>query len=463
LDLFFQQIAKYPTRAIVDQFANATISRAILYDPKPEFEFRDGEGILPWDIEINAVLNLFLFGEGYVPEVLFNCPTGNCTFSPFQTLALDFECKEMPSDSLYFGCKNTSAEWLSTVHYRGLGLNPNVTSCGYYMDVPNDMPQLMSGYEITANGSVGEVMATRFFPVTDLITNKQLFGGSINFKGVKNPVVDFVVASTPNGFDGAIRNNTPVVTECEIHWVVKTIEAKISNGNLREEAVETIQFISDLDNPWNPDDPNWYAANFSLTLPDPHSFIGPNSTYGMDNTTARQVWQALTQLAPSTFLRPAASNPVKSGDVLKLEWLESPQRLAVVDQPSLPWDTPANISAQMAGAVAAMNQAVRRNPLSQRDRHDVAVGQAIKYQIYVHVKWEWITFPVTLLLIGLVFLLWTVKRSAKDSPKFGVWKNSTLPVLLNSLNGRTLTGEENNNQRKLGETKKKAKYLSFQF
>jgi hypothetical protein len=412
----------------------------------------------------DSLLDSFLFpfwsGQGFIPGVDFDCPTSNCSYDPFYTLALDFQCKEM-TDFLEFGCRNTSAEWLTTVAYEGPGTTPNTTSCGYYLDVPNNPSQLMSGYEITADGSIGEVLTTRFFALSDVFTNEQSFGGSINFKDVKCPVVDFILVSTPGGFDGALNNNTPVLTECEIHWVVKLINSTVSSGRLNEEALETLQFVTDLDNPWDPNDSNVYRANFSMTLPDPHSFTGPTSTFGMSNITARKVWQVWAEIAPSTFNRPAASNPVKSGPVLKFSWLVQPPQLSEVLSPELPWDAPRNVSAHMADVVTVMNQVVRRNTLSVRGRHDVSVGQALRYAQFVEVKWLWITMPLVLILASGVFLAATVVRSSKDNDKVGIWKTAALPSLFTGLGEDVQDQIQLNNTRK-GYMKSRARELQVQ-
>ena len=447
---------------MLDPSANATISRAILYDPSPEREWLAGEPGIGWDSQLDAFIYPYWLGTGVIPGVQFVCPTGNCTYGPFHTLALDFQCKEMPSNFLEFGCKNTSAEFLSTVGYDGPGTNPNVTSCGYYLNVPNNMPQLMSGYEVTKDGSIGEVLATRFFGLTDVYSDERFFGGSINFPDIKNPVVDFIVASTPGGFDGATKNSTPVASECEIHWVVKKINSTVLNGVLTEEASETLQFSSDLIDPWDdPTDVSVYLANFSMTLPDPFSFTGSTSTFGLDNTTARKVWQVWAEIAPSSFTRPAESNPVKSGPVLKIAWELYPPHLVQVYTPNLPWDTPSNITAHMSEALTVMNQVVRRNTLSQRHRHDVAVGQSFRYVVLVNIRWQWITLPALLLLFALLFLLATVWRSSKDKQQIGVWKTSALAILFNGL-GEDVQGFVGAGNKRMGYTREKAKDIKVQ-
>jgi hypothetical protein len=69
------------------------------------------------------------------------------------------------------------------------------------------MPQLMSGYEIR-DGQVGEVLATRIYALSDPFGNEQYFNGSVLYKNVHNPVVDFILASTPDGFEVSILSIT---------------------------------------------------------------------------------------------------------------------------------------------------------------------------------------------------------------------------------------------------------------
>lgn len=422
-------MASYPSREVPIQSANATISRTILYDPTEDIEYVGGVASLPWDTQLEAFLYPFWLGTGVAPGVPYDCPTSNCSYDPFRTVAADFQCTTLPSTLLEFGCKNTSAEWLSTVAYGGPGANPNVTSCGYYLNVPNNLPQLMSGYEIEADNTIGEILATRFLALSDVFTNERFFDGSISYGNIKNPIVDFIVVSTPSNFEGAAANRTPIIRECEVHWVVQELEAKVSNNLLSESIIETMEFPSDLNNPWDPNDSDSYLANFALTLPDVHSLTGANSTYGMDNTTARKVWQVWTEIAPSTYTRPSSKNPVQSGDVLKMNWLSSRPTLLQVFDSTLPWDASSNITAHMADAIHVMNQVVRRNTISQRHRHDVAVGHAFQYVVMVQVNWPWVAFPVALLFTGLIFLLLTVWQSSKNKQEIGVWKGSALPAL----------------------------------
>jgi hypothetical protein len=59
-------------------------------------------------------------------------------------------------------------------------------------------------------------------------------------------------------------------------------------------------------------------------------------------------------------------------------------------------------------------------------------GTAFSLETYVAVHWEWLSFPFILLLLSLVFLLSTIRKTSKQSG-IGVWKTSAMPTLIYSL------------------------------
>lgn len=420
--------------------SNATISRAIGYHTLSQSYTIAGSLKTPRDSEIESVTSPFWNSEGSLPGLPMSCPTGDCTFDPFYTLALDFQCQTLPS-ILEFGCHNASAEWMSTTDYfktnADAELMPWVESCGYYLDVPNYGKQLVSGYEVKSNGSVGEIVSARFFPVMDLATDQQYWNGSYALLNVPNlPVADFIVVSTPMGFDGAQNNVTPVATECAVYWVVNQLAATVSNGHLSEHVLTTHHFQTNLTDPWGPDDSSTYVANFSMTLPDPHSDVGDTSTFGMDNTTAFKVWEVWTGIAPSTY------NQLPQGDFRNVQhyfWPASPPRLIVVENPNFAWEPPNNITQHMGNIIQAQNQILRRNSYQKPNSTsngekavaNVAVGQAFRNVQILEVRWAWIAMPLSLLLISGFFLAATVIRSSKDN--VGIYKTSALASLFSGL------------------------------
>lgn len=297
----------------------------------------------------------------------------------------------------------------------------------------------MSGYEVQADGSIGEVLSTRLFPIMDIITNEHYIR-SPNFN-VSTPVVDFILASTPGGFAGARLNNTPVVTECEIHWVVQKLKSNVSLGTLHEEVMETLQFEQDNSgnpySPWDGYNSSTWLGNFSMVLADPHASSGL-STFGLDNTTAKKVWAVWAEISPSTFNLPAENNPVKTGPAQKVLWGGQISDLIAFSDTRLPWDTPNNVTQHMEDTVKLMNQVIRRNGLSQRGPEgrvrDIGVGQAWIDVRFVKVNWAWIAMPGFLLLISGAFLLATVVRTSNGT--FGSGKTPGFRYLFNDTGER---------------------------
>lgn len=219
--------------------------------------------------------------------------------------------------------------------------------------------------------------------------------------------------------------DTPIVTECEIHWVVKLLESTVSSGRLTEKVLDTFQFEHIMDNPWDAHDPSMWVANYSMDLWDAQS--GKLSTFGLSNTTALKTYLVWAEIAPSSYVLPAHTNHLFDGPILNYMWNIDPRHFLQGLGPTLPWDTPNNVTQHMADAVKVMNQVIRRNSLSERNQHEVVIGKAWVYLQFVEVKWAWISMPLSLLLISGIFLAATITRSP------GTWKTPPLATVFNDL------------------------------
>jgi hypothetical protein len=67
---------------------------------------------------------------------------------------------------------------------------------------------------------------------------------------------------------------------------------------------------------------------------------------------------------------------------------------------------------------------------------DTTIGQAQNVEVYVRVKWEWLTFPAVLVASGLALLAVAIVQTSHSGLE--VWKSSSLPLWFHgSQNGRT--------------------------
>ena len=455
LDLCFRQIVRYPVEPLLNPHVNASLARATLYNPPSGLKWMGENDVISEDDQVAAfIYSSWLSNETTGPDIKFDCPTGNCTFAPFHTLGVDYQCEPLPLDLLSLDCRNTSAEWHSTIAYNDS--MPNMTSCGYYLDVPGHVSQLVSGYEVL-NGTIAETLAARVIALSDAYTNELYFNGSISFQNVTGRIIDFIMATTPESFHGARTNGTPTLEECEVHWVVKEKEATVLNGNLQEHTRRTMFFPSS-DVYWDPMDPNVYTFSPSMTLHAPGNALD-QWDYGASNITARKIWQAWSLLAPSSLLRTSSRSPVPDQAVYKAVWLQDPPRLVQLLKPSMPWEYPGNVSTHMARLVSTVDQVIRRNVLSETGQRDVAIGQVYRNAVMVRVNWAWFAFPATLWTFAVTFLTITIWRSSTLERKESPYKSSLLPLLLDRKadgKGQHMAG------RSMASLRKQAKTSTFE-
>jgi hypothetical protein len=60
------------------------------------------------------------------------------------------------------------------------------------------------------------------------------------------------------------------------------------------------------------------------------------------------------------------------------------------------------------------------------------MGTAYELQAYIAIRWIWLAFPASLLVLTLLFLVFIVAQSAESG--VAVWKSSPLVLLFHGLN-----------------------------
>jgi hypothetical protein len=468
LSFFFQQIVSYPSHWVAVN--NASVPRSVIYDTDVGIFFVNGSRrIGPARPMIAALEPLFVGVNsskgGTSPELKGICPTSKCTWKPFNTLAVCSRCTDL-SDELLWGCSTGPTEWVSSATYSAIFSgrpNPNTTSCGYYLSPDGKSQVLLSGYTINADGSHGEALSTRFYPLIDTNPSSRapIFNGSLKFQDIRNPIADFIVSGTPEGQIGAYKNAKPVVSECNLHWCVKTTQTEYWLGHPLETTTKTFLLDSPEGYPWKKFNvsgvaiPRW-VANFSLSLsPEPQQDFLDN-TFSVVNQTTVETILAWDQMLPSyvTSMN-ATSNP-------NLRWLNGGQFFGtppqVIDMPSIsnPWLPPNNITAQMELMADTMTTVMRNTP-NVTNQLQMIQGMAWEQRTFVEIRWPWAVWPAGVLTMSLIFLMATISRSAEEENVVRVWKNSIIAVLFNGLDQdvRQIVGPN----ARLSEAREKARAL----
>jgi hypothetical protein len=433
LDPFFQQVLSTPEQWTL-QPINSSISRAVRYEPLFSVDFQNGVEVISADASLQAATDPFFVGNGTQPmsfgngsrvEFPLSCPSSNCTWPTYETLGMCSKCVEAPT-LLDFSCIYTRVDWSSKLNTT-ISSYPNATVCGYFLNSTSANPVLMSGYMVDAKGKVtGEALIMRSFPlVTDDIREPFWGSGSINFKNIRNPLEDFLIASTAGASD-VYAGKAPVLHECILAWCVKTLRSSYYMGTYKEEIVATYLNDSRGSHPWSVEYlakediyMTTYLENATISAPS----TGKNFSqwgWGVSNDTM------FTSVNIFDRMFPAFTTVTNSSTQEIFRWRTGSAtqvRTKILDMN--PWLLPNNITHHMERLSEAVTNMVRSSP-----NRESVFGQAFDLEVYVVVRWWWMTLPLSLLFISFVFLLATVIKSAAEKDQVSIRKNSAIATLL---------------------------------
>ncbi|KAL6158611.1 hypothetical protein ACJBU6_02718 [Exserohilum turcicum] len=441
IDSFFQQVVDLPDIWALQDTASA-LPKMTRYTANVDTIWREGAMVANTNGDMALVIDKFSygngtqpvkFGNGTRPDIPVSCPSSNCTWPVYDTLGVCSECADI-SSYLTFDCLTQRVDWTSELRggFNNEGAYPNATMCGYFLNATGENPILMSGYIYDPETAIkGEALLTRILPLTTLFTRELLFGeGSIHFKNHRHTIADVLVVSASNGSAKKVLEDAPpIANECVLYWCVQTLISSYNYGLYHEEVIETTFNATAGTSPWlaipyktefenGTDIFHTEDVNISTNYTEKED---SNSIYGVSNDTAAAIIQAFVDIFPSfTTVANETSLPV-----LRFKtWSGGPawtRNLAFN-----PWLS-SNISSHMQRLARAMTNVMR-----SVSTHQDVEGLAFSKEIFVSVRWEWLAFPLVLLVLSLVFLVSTMRKTSKDT-ETAIWKTSTMPTLIYSL------------------------------
>ena len=357
---------------------------------------------------------LFGFGSSTVTP---DCPSGNCTWIPYQTLAACSQCVDI-TDLVKFSESNKQVPScdLGNIKTPCLWTLPNSLSLGYAGDDAD-----FKAHDTSVLNTSGTLPPITLDRVGSAIVNFSLL--AINSK---------------NG------GGQPLATECSLYWCINTYNATVNNTVFNE------TFRS-----------SWYNATSALPLADlagkTYSISNGTSFYNITPPTGAAKSQAninltnlemesqsysndvfdeedyLVDTSVSTtigsWLGPLLSGnatpdivPESSSDVIELFIGNLTQVPAIFDR----------LAQYLTIAFRAGDEDPVQNPGMAQ-----ALGVTWQSETIVRVRWAWLSLPAALLAASLVFLGATVLGTTRG--RVGIWKSSTLALLFHGLGER---GEE---------------------
>lgn len=441
LDPFFQQVVDFPERWALRTDVTSEIPTVLHYNPRNDLEFKQHVEQSVADKSMVAILREYFyangtqpvpFGNGTRPDIPLSCPTSNCTWPAYDTLAVCSRCEDVSdmldiSHTCLYTTIDWSANWTGPIEDEPY---PNGTVCGYYLNATSEAPILLSGYLVdnnTLEDTKGEALLTRLIPLSDFDTKDPYYGnGSVYFKNIQYPLLDALVASVPSGIEGVYGNEAPVVHECMLSWCVQTIQSSYEWGIYSENVTSEYFGPSDpVPWPWQVSEVEAgtylvYAPNITLQPYTEGSKM--NITFGAENNTISNIMVIFDDIFPATYtVADAMAQPI-------FRYKNFPPGPSTRMMGYNPWQVPKDLHRHMERIASSMTNAMRSSP----DKR-MTTGKAYSQENFVDVRWQWLTLPLGLLIIALIFLSATIAKSAAERDRVGVWKTSAYATLLYGL------------------------------
>ncbi|KAF2474372.1 uncharacterized protein BDR25DRAFT_385936 [Lindgomyces ingoldianus] len=409
LDPFFQQVVDFPDRWKLQ--GNSSIPRVVRYDPVYPEEYMNGLLQAQRDENLEAVLKNFfydngtqpmLFGNGTRAEVPLSCPTSNCTWPPYETLGVCSQCVNV-SQLLTFDCLETRVDWTSNLTGPGTEWTyPNGTVCGYWLNSTSKEPVLMSGYlKNSTNSGEEEALLMRILALVTNPKRQTFYGGSINFKHIRNPIEDFIIVGAANEAPSVYRNETPIAHECVLSWCVKTIRSSYWQATYQEEVTDLYMNETEGPYPWT-----------TIRIDSPQG--SGTDTYYAEDIVIDAPSSAVNTISIFDDIFPSFTTVANSSSEPLLRY-----RTSFVNK-VMP-----NVSEHVDRMATAFTNVIRAG-----SSKEMIYGDAYDKKTYVSVRWGWLSLPLGLLILSFVFLVATIIKSARETGQVGVRKTSAMATLL---------------------------------
>lgn len=340
-----------------------------------------------------------------------SCPTGNCIYPLFQSLAICSTCEDV-SRALTKNCESDSQPRRSYCQYslpNGLGINKTRSDS-------------QTGV-VSSSGSLNPICTGTSYGYTLL-----------NFTRIRGWYSDSWSCCS----QASISTNVSA-TQCFLYWCVNTYESRVSNGHFSERIIDS--WYSDKSDWWNDqegykEDPSNDRASLIPTRLGNDSDPKKNQNF----TISRYGSDIATQFLSSklSLSNSGSRAHIWDGTVYDSPFKDSIELVQAI-RDSETNDLFANLAKSMTRSIRSVNTSSQLElykafyPWSPNDpsKFSPAHGTATYPHVYVSIRWRWIAFPVTLILLTAIFLAITMNDTMRHYTP--IWKSSPLPLLFSSL------------------------------
>lgn len=349
------------------------------------------------------------------------CSTGNCSWPIVPTLGVCGACKDMKDEFLQSkSCNSTTCE------YRVPGGTKFWTAINASAYDEYGFPVFRVG---RGRGAV--------FQDPDLVKGGPVPPGIqfVNFDFVGQPAASYYegLDHMPSVNDAIlVKDREMIAMECGLWVCVQALSTNVSSGILQQSVSEhwheahgdstagnagNIYNISNIPSSFNCEPDTVYGVGITGCGASPESCgsIGNLTAITLETLLMNDIWS-------DGGTRNSGDSYVASIDALPDLGLVS----------STVWNAADNMDAWISTLALSLSNAMRQTgellDAESESRYD---GTAMLAQVYIKVRWVWLTFPVALVLLSMLFLMFTIIESSVMHKM--LWKNSALATLYTRL------------------------------
>ncbi|MCJ1415856.1 hypothetical protein MMC32_002190 [Xylographa parallela] len=403
VDPFIQQVITYPLLPIPT--SSATVPRTQLYDADIFIPNLDSGIHLGPEFGMKAAIYKGIFTSASPSDVTPDCPTGNCTFPLFDTLAICSKCvnvtdhttrsQQSPSEG---GCGDSFSHYIQTNYTYALpgSTNVHISSCTSAGD-------FVSGVAMISTVDVSDSMSSSILGISNPITSLAI----LQFPGVN-----------AEGYQGTYGNATPLAWECSLYYCLNTYNISVVNSNVTTQLLSTYHSETGTPIPYTglEDTPDGI-----LQRPSDSNVTTGNSTFRIQNGTVAALSQYLNYTLSGQFQTEVTEvrGNTYVNDVM--------QALNIT----------ADIGNLMESLATSMTNYLRQLGNSGSDSQ--AQGTAYSLVVHVHIRWAWLALSGILVVLSIGLLVATIILSARSG--LPVWKSSSMETILHGPdNGSGVAG-----------------------
>jgi hypothetical protein len=344
-----------------------------------------------------------------------SCPSGNCTWPPFQTLGVCSSCTNL-TDQI-------KEVFIAPEFFNGAG------PANFYLPNGSNLTtqETLSSDGMTyMNVSTTARMYSQTYRTVDDFTFNNM---SIAYADRGSLIID-LLALRLRGLSNSGENIT-VAHECMLQYCVKTISAVQRTGELVETEHDSWTNNSEAARKFYlgylQTDPTAWIPLYFLQPP------GQERVFRVGHAAQVQ----MTSWLSSQFSGTASRQPPNAGKFFGSDQIQGID--AAFDQDET------GLEQVMANVANAMTTALRMSS------NEMAQGVVFVSEVYISIQWAWITLPLLLYALAVGFVVSVAWRCGHNTEgvKVHVWKNSLLAALFHGLDHDLLVKVGDLNEQKL--------------